>query len=148
MATQFDFNRIQTRLKEAEKGLSLSLANVAKNDFLNNFREQGFNGQKWREVQRRIAGTRAYAGNKDLGKRTRAILQGKGSGRLRKDVANSVSNGIKHSELSYTLIVKNEYSNYHNEGTAKIPQRQFVGMTEKLNKKLLNKINEKFSKIW
>lgn len=148
MATQFDFERIQTRLKEAEKGLSLSLANVAKNDFLNNFREQGFNGQKWREVQRRIAGTRAYAGNKDLGKRTRAILQGKGSGRLRKDVANSVSNGIKHSELSYTLIVKNEYSNYHNEGTAKIPQRQFVGMTEKLNKKLLNKINEKFSKIW
>lgn len=148
MASQFDFNRVQIRLKEAEKGLSLSLANVAKNDFLNNFREQGFNGQKWREVQRRIAGTRAYAGNKDLGKRTRAILQGKGSGRLRKDVANSVSNGIKHSELSYTLIVKNEYSNYHNEGTAKIPQRQFVGMTEKLNKKLLNKINEKFSKIW
>ena len=69
MATQFDFNRVQIRLKQAEKGLSLSLANVAKNDFLNNFREQGFNGQKWREVQRRIAGTRAYEGNKDLGKR-------------------------------------------------------------------------------
>jgi phage gpG-like protein len=148
MASQFDFRRVQIRLKEAEKGLSLSLANIAKNEFLDNFREQGFNGQKWREVQRRIAGTKAYAGSKDRGKRTRAILQGKGSGRLRKDVANSVSNGQKNSELSYTLIVKNEYASYHNDGTAKIPQRQFVGMTEKLNKKILNKINEKFSQIW
>jgi len=148
MASQFDFRRVQIRLKEAEKGLSLSLANIAKNEFLNNFREQGFNGQKWREVQRRTAGTKAYAGSKDRGKRTRAILQGKGSGRLRKDVANSVSNGQKNSELSYTLIVNNEYASYHNDGTKTIPQRQFVGMTEKLNKKILNKINEKFSQIW
>ena len=148
MATQFDFARVQIRLKEAQKGLSLSLANVAKNEFMNNFREQGFNGQKWQEVQRRIAGTKAYSGKKDLGKRTRAILQGKGSGRLRKDVANSVSTGVKNSELSYTLIVKNPYASYHNDGTGKIPQRQFVGMTARLNKKILNKIDEKFSKIW
>jgi len=148
MASQFDFRRVQIRLKQAEKGLSLAIANVAKNEFLNNFREQGFNGKKWKEVQRRIAGTKAYAGNKDKGKRTRAILQGKGSGRLRKDVANSVSNGIKNSELSYTLIVDNEYASYHNDGTSKIPQRQFVGMTEKLNKKILNKINEKIIQIW
>ena len=148
MASQFDFRRIEIRLKEAQRGLSLSLANIAKNDFLNNFREQGFNGQKWKEVQRRTAGTKAYKGNKDAGKRTRAILQGKGSGRLRKDVANSVSDGIKNSELSYTLIVKNDYASYHNDGTAKIPQRHFVGMTPSLNKKILNKINEKFSQIW
>jgi phage gpG-like protein len=148
MASQFDFRRVQIRLKEAEKGLSLSLANIAKNEFLNNFREQGFNGKKWREVQRRISGTKAHSGKKDKGKRTRAILQGKGSGRLRKDVANSVNNGVKNSELSYTLVVGNEYASYHNDGTSKIPQRQFVGMTEKLNKKILNKINEKFIKIW
>jgi phage gpG-like protein len=148
MASQFDFRRVQIRLQQAERGLSLAIANVAKNEFLNNFREQGFNGKKWKEVQRRIAGTKAYAGNKDKGKRTRAILQGKGSGRLRKDVANSVSNGIKNSELSYTLIVDNEYASYHNDGTSKIPQRQFVGMTEKLNKKILNKINEKIIQIW
>jgi phage gpG-like protein len=148
MASQFDFRRVQLRLKEAEQGLSLALANIAKNEFLNNFRDQGFNGQKWKEVQRRTAGTKAYRGNKDAGKRTRAILQGKGSGRLRKDVANSVSSGIKNSELSYTLVVDNEYASYHNDGTSKIPKRQFVGMTENLNKKILNKINEKFSKIW
>lgn len=148
MASQFDFRRIQIRLQEAEKGLSLALANVAKNEFLNNFREQGFNGKKWKEVQRRIEGTKAYSGNKDKGKRTRAILQGKGSGRLRKDVANSVANGRKNSELSYTLVVENNYASYHNDGTSKIPQRQFVGMTEKLNKKILNKINEKLSQIW
>lgn len=148
MANKFDFRRVQIRLKEAERGLSLSLANIAKNEFLNNFRDQGFNGQKWHEVQRRTAGTKAYAGNKDPGKRTRAILQGKGSGRLRKDVANSVMNGRKNSELSYTLVVDNEYASYHNEGTTKIPQRQFVGMTLNLNRKIINKINEKFSQIW
>lgn len=148
MASQFDFRRVQIRLKEAEKGLSLALANVAKNEFLDNFRQQGFDGRKWKEVQRRIAGTKAYSGDKDKGKRTRAILQGKGSGRLRKDVANSVANGRKNSELSYTLIVENNYASYHNDGTKKIPQRQFVGMTEKLNKKILNKINEKFMQIW
>ena len=148
MASQFDFKRVQLRLQQAEKGLSLAMANVAKNEFLNNFREQGFNGKKWKEVQRRIEGTKAYSGNKDKGKRTRAILQGKGSGRLRKDVANSVANGRKNSELSYTLVVENNYASYHNDGTSKIPQRQFVGMTEKLNKKILNKINEKFIQIW
>jgi phage gpG-like protein len=148
MANQFNFKRVQQNFKQAEKGLSLALANVAKNEFIDNFRQQGFNGQKWQEVQRRIAGTKAFRGKKDLGKRTRAILQGKGSGRLRKDVANSVSNGVKNSEFSYTLIVNNEYASYHNDGTKRIPKRQFVGMTPKLNKKLLNKINEKFSKIW
>ena len=148
MASQFDFKRVQLRLQQAEKGLSLAMANVAKNEFLDNFRQQGFDGRKWKEVQRRIAGTKAYAGDKDKGKRTRAILQGKGSGRLRKDVANSVANGRKNSELSYTLIVENNYASYHNDGTSKIPQRQFVGMTEKLNKKILNKINEKLSQIW
>jgi phage gpG-like protein len=148
MATQFDFKRIQVKLKQAEKGLSLSLANIAKNSFLDNFKDQGFNGKKWQEVQRRTAGTKAFAGNKDRGKRTRAILQGKGSGRLRRDVANSVNNGVKNSELSYTLIVANPYASYHNDGTAKIPKRQFVGMTPKLNRQILSKINEKLSKIW
>ena len=148
MATQFDFKRIQARLKQAEKGLSLSLANIAKNEFLDNFKNQGFNGKKWQEVQRRTAGTKAFAGTKDRGKRTRAILQGKGSGRLRRDVANSVSNGVKNSELSYTLVVANPYASYHNDGTAKIPQRQFVGMTPKLNRLILSKINEKLYKIW
>lgn len=148
MADRFQFERTIVKLRQNQQGLSLLMANLAKNSFLDNFKEQGFDGKKWKEVQRRIAGTKAYAGNKDSGKRTRAILQGKGSGRLRRDVANSVSNGHKNGELSYTLVVDNPYAGYHNDGTSRIPQRQFVGMTEKLNKQIIEKINAKIMEIW
>lgn len=130
--------------------ISLDLANTAKNEFLQNFADQGFDGKPWKEVKRRTPGTNAfkYPKTKDPGRRTRAILQGKGSGRLRRDVANSVSSGHRNGNLSYTLVVNNPYAGYHNEGSGKLPQRQFVGMTRKLNNKLLKKIFEKTKSIW
>lgn len=138
MANKFNFNQIITKFKNID--LSLDLANTAKNEFTNNFREQGFNGNHWQPVKR---------------KSPQNILQGKGSGKLRKDVANSVSTGHKNSNLSYTLVVENEYAAVHNEGLRSgrgkgfiMPKRQFVGMTARLNKKLLKKINQKVSAIW
>ena len=138
MANKFNFDKVLSRFKHID--LSLELANTAKNEFMNNFKEQGFNGSKWQPVKR---------------KSTQNILQGKGSGRLRKDVANSVNTGRKNNNLSYTLVVENEYARVHNEGLKAgrgkgfiMPKRQFVGMTEKLNAKLLQKINQKVKNIW
>jgi len=185
MANKFNFGQIERKIKSLD--LSLDLANVAKNEFMSNFKNQGFDGKAWRDVKRRTNPTK-----KDIrtGGSTRAILQGKRSGRLRKDVANSVSTGVKNSNLSYTLVVNNPYAQIQNEGgvihkkssvktmnfkitksTNKtrfakkgkgnfetevkvgphdivIPQRQFVGTTAELNKKLLLKINQKVNKIW
>ena len=138
MQNRFNFNQILSKFNNID--LSLIMANTAKNEFMNNFREQGFNGNKWEPVKR---------------KSTQNILQGKGSGRLRKDVANSVSTGHKNSNLSYTLVVENDYAKVHNEGLKSgrgagfiMPKRQFIGMTAKLNAKLLQKISQKVNTIW
>jgi len=113
--------------------ISLDLANTAKNAFLDNFRSESFDGKSWKQRKN----------DKTPG---RNLLVK--SGRLRRDVSNSVSAGHKNGRFSYTLVVKNPYASYNNDGTDKMPQRQFVGMTRDLNKKLLNKINQKIKSIW
>lgn len=140
---KFNLDKVAQRFKGID--LSLDMANVAKNEFLDNFKAQGFNGNKWQEVQRRKSKKGPF----------QAILQGKGSGRLRKDVANSVSRGRKNSRLSYTLIVENPYAAVHNEGLQsgrgkgfKMPKRQFVGTTSALRKKIGIKIQQKLRPIW
>jgi phage gpG-like protein len=131
MANNFNFGEIAKKIKSID--LSLDMANTAKNDFLNNFKTQSFNGKAWQKRK----------STKDVG---RNLLVK--SGRLRRDVSNSVSAGHKNSNLSYTLVVNNPYADYNNEGTNKMPQRQFVGMTPELNKKLLLKISQRLSKAW
>ena len=141
-----NFDKVLLKFKGID--ISLDIANTAKNEFMNNFREQSFGGKKWKEVKRRIAGTPEYLypKNEDKGRRSSAILVR--SGKLRLDVSNSVTNGHKNNNLSYTLVVNNDYAQYQNDGTKNIPKRQFVGMTPELNKKLLTKINQKIGKIW
>lgn len=131
MANRFNFGEIAQKIKSID--LSLDLANTAKNEFLNNFKTQSFNGKPWQKRK----------STKDAG---RNLLVK--SGRLRRDVSNSVSTGHKNSNMSYTLIVNNPYADYNNEGTGRLPKRQFVGTTEELNKKLLLKINQRLKQAW
>ena len=154
MANKFNFGQIARKFKSLD--LSLDIANTAKMEFIQNFRNQSFNGKKWAEVERRKPESEWYKRGTQSD-RNRAILQGKGSGQLRGDVENSVKEGHKNGNLSYTLVVNNKYAAVHNEGlnakiygkkSFKMPQRQFVGMTPELNKKLLMKIIQKVMKIW
>ena len=131
MANKFNFGQISAKFKSLD--LSLLMANTAKNDFLDNFKKESFEGKPWQKRK-----SDKQAGRKLLVK----------TGRLRRDVSNSVSEGHKNSNLSYTLVVNNPYAAFNNEGTNKMPQRQFVGMTPELNKKLLLKINQKIMRIW
>lgn len=131
MANRFNFGKIISNIKSID--LSLDIANTAKNEFLNNFKQQSFNGQKWKQRKN----------NRDSG---RSLLVK--SGRLRRDVSNSVAAGHKNSNFSYTLAVNNPYAEFNNSGTNKMPKRQFVGMTRELNKKLLLKISQKINKAW
>ena len=128
---KFNFEQVLRTFKNID--LSLDMANTAKTEFVNNFKNQGFDGQRWKPRKN----------NKDSG---RNLLVK--SGRLRRDVINSVNSGHKNNNLSYTLIVNNPYAIYNNEGTSKMPKRQFVGMTTTLNKKLLTKISQRVNKIW
>lgn len=140
---KFNLDKVAQRMKGID--LSLDMANTAKNEFMGNFTAQGFDGKKWKEVKRRSSGKGPFQN----------ILQGKGSGRLRKDVANSVSRGRRNSRLSYTLIVQNPYAAVHNDGLQsgrgrgfKMTQRKFVGTTQVLRKKIGIKIQQKLRNIW
>lgn len=130
---RLNFDIVQRKIKNLD--VSLPLANTAKNHFLQNFAEQSFDGKNWNKRKKET--------NKSKGKN---ILIG--TGKMRKDVANSVSNGEKNGLKKYTLVVKNEYAKYHNYGTNKLPQRQFVGTDNKLNEKLEKKLNQLASKVW
>lgn len=112
----------------------LKVGNKVAELFKKNFRTESFFGKKWKEVQRRIPGTKPYkaAGYKIKGSRhpswrTSPILTI--SGDLGRSIRYKVEKGtaIVYSDL--------EYSSAHNDGTTTagrnhsttIPQRQFIG---------------------
>jgi len=140
---EFNFDGIRRQLLKTD--ISLDLANTVKNEAVTNFNRQGYDGKKWQEVQRRVPTTRTYKYAKKSS-RSRAILVQ--SGRLRRDVANSVSAGKKNNNWSYTLVVNNPYAEAHNSGTNRLPERRFLGITPDLNKRLLQKINQRLKEAW
>ena len=112
----------------------LKVGNKVAELFKKNFRTESFFGKKWKQVQRRIPGTKPYkaAGYKIKGSRhpswrTSPILTI--SGDLGRSIRYKVEKGtaIVYSDL--------EYSSAHNDGTTTagrnhsttIPQRQFIG---------------------
>ncbi len=144
--TQFNFDDVMKRFEETKRVLPKIFANDALNFFNDNFKKQEFQdvpNKTWREVKRRIAGTKLYKypKKKDLGRRTRAILVK--SGRLRR------GNFIKKATWNETTIANpTPYAPYHNDGTTNIPQRQFMGHSKTLEKKQIDKITKALNDIW
>jgi phage gpG-like protein len=122
-------------IKNKIKTIPNDIAILAKSHFDGNFTRQGFDGIKWKEVQRRISGTKTYKSVKNRD-RTRAILSGK-----TKTLAKSIY--IKSASLKRIVIASSsKYGAIHNSGTNKIPQRKFLGNSQVLNKKILNLLNK------
>lgn len=146
---RFNFARVKENLTNAKEQIPQILANDAKNYFVASFDKQSWNGQQWQEVKRRIPGTPEYKypTKKDLGRRTRPILIGKGSGKLRRFVSNS----IRTTQWPIVrLVVDLPYARAHNEGnTARnLPKRQYVGQTDELTKIQKNHMTRIIDKIW
>lgn len=151
--SKFGFDKIIKNLEQTKRNLPVKLANETKNYFLSSWAKQGFNGQQWQEVKRRIPGTPEYKRAKSS-EHTRAILVGKGSGNLRRDVANSLK------EATFERIrfsVDNKYAKIHNEGlmgkawgkySFKMPKRQFIGQTNELTNKQMDLIRKYIGGIW
>ncbi len=117
-----------------------------------NFRDQGFHGEsfeKWQERKKTDSRGRdktRYRTNRrgNIGELTkfgrkeqgRAILTGHRSGgdKLRNSL-RARRQGLKNIFYTYKA-----YAETHNEGTDKIPQRQFMGNSPVLNKKIADKI--------
>lgn len=116
---------IKRRIIDLPKIISV----LAKTHFDGNFTRQGFDGEKWKEVNRRLGkGTGRDA--------TRAILSGK-----TKRLAKSIY--IKSASSKRIVIASSsKYGAIHNYGTKKIPQRKFLGYSKVLNKKILNLLSK------
>lgn len=135
MINKLSFEGLRSAVGVVRDVLPTLLANQAQNYFVSSFTKQGFDGVKWQEVKRRIEGTPEYKypAKKDLGRRTRFILIGKGSTKLRRAVNNSVR--VKTWPL-VQLVVDLPYAKAQNEGNParNLPKRQYMGQTEELTR--------------
>lgn len=127
--SKFGFDKVKEQIEQSYDQLPTRLANQARNYFLDSFEKQSFNGQKWKEVQRREPGTKAYRwpSRPKSSAHSRQILRGRGV--LRRKVRNSIR---EKSALRIRLLVDLPYAKRHNEGLDGMPQRQYMGQTAEL----------------
>jgi phage gpG-like protein len=105
-----------------------TIAVLVENDILNNFDKEAFNNQAWGPRKR-----------EDRQQGRRALLVK--TGQMKRGISVRVEGKLiaVYSDMNYAI--------YHNEGTDKIPKRQFVGFTDELEKQIdkeVDAILEKF----
>lgn len=143
--SKFNLEAVKAKIDQTKRELPKQLANLSQNYFVLSWKKQGFDGQKWQEVKRRIPGTPEYKypSTKGLSRRTKPILVQ--SGELRRRVANSV---VVANWNSILLVVDLPYAAAQNDGLNGLPQRQYMGQTKELEKLQIDKIEEYFNKVW
>jgi phage gpG-like protein len=132
---RFEFENIVKKLDKAKVDLPKLVASDIRNYFVNSFRRQGFDGQKWQEVKRREKENQTAKDKKPI------LIQ---TGRLRRSVNESIR---KTTWDEIVLGIDTPYAKYHNEGTDKIPKRQFMGQSKELDEKVKNRIEKTIKKI-
>ena len=138
--SKLPINQQLARFKAERMKISSAISLMARKHFSSNFNNQGFDGKAWKNVKRRTNPTKRDIKN---GGSTRAILYGKKSGVLSKSITGTVRSWDK-----IVIGTTVDYAKFHNEGTAKIPKRQFIGDSEILNKKIVNLIESKINAIF
>ena len=155
-----DFEKYLAKLRiDIERTLNddvpLKVGNKVAKLVKKNFQTQSFFGKKWKEVQRRIPGTKPYkaadynlGGEKHPSWRESPILTI--SGDLGRSIRYEVEKGtaIVYSDL--------EYSSAHNDGTTTagrnnsttIPQRQFIGDHAEVDKAVKATITKKLNDLF
>jgi phage gpG-like protein len=115
--------------------------------FKKNFQKESFFGRKWKQVKRRIPGTKSYKYPKNKPARRRwKILTNSGN----------LGRSIKKQIVGDGVIVFSDlkYSKIHNEGgfagrksSVKIKPRPFIGKHKKLEKAVTTAIENELNKI-
>jgi phage gpG-like protein len=155
---KFQLDKALTQFKKEKNKLPKILGNMAKRHFRQNFINEGFTdtvNEKWKEVQRRIPGTRAYKypKKKGLSRRRRGILRGKGSGVLMRSV------DVQRASFDAIVVGTKgvEYAAIHNDGLMgnafgkykfKMPKRQFIGNSKQLERAIEKRIVKELDKVF
>jgi phage gpG-like protein len=136
--SKFKFDRVIKNMEAVKREAPQILANQAQTFFADTFNKQGFTDgslQKWKERKNDTK-------KRDSG---RAILVK--SGNLRKAVANSIRSAT-FDNIRLVVDGKFSYGKYHNEGTDKLPKREFMGDSKTLRKMQKGKLKKMIDKIW
>lgn len=145
---KFRLGKLLDDLKRVENELPRLLANQAQTYFAESFTRGGLEGEpKWKEVNRRIPGTKEYKypKTKKLARRTKPILTLTGA--LRRKVNNSIKLATwRKIELSVEL----PYAEAQNEGNParNLDARPFMIDTRRLQEKQIKLIDETFDRIF
>lgn len=131
MADKFNFSQVRIPLEKQMKQLPKEIANIVKDDSIINFYDESFNGKPWQPPKE---------------PQDHPLLIDTGA--LLSAVRNSVNTGNQASKDTYKLVVINDYGLYHNEGTDRLPKRQFMGQTNKLDNKVIRYIDNKLTKLF
>jgi len=141
------------KLDAAKRDVPIRIANIARRYFVGSWDRQGFDGVKWKEVQRRIPGTKAYKYPKttQLSRRTNPILigtyKGRSGGRLRREANNSIREA-NWNEIRLGISDVTPYAKYINEGTPKMARRKYMGSSVELKRAMKAKIQSELKKIF
>ena len=138
----FSFWKVQSNVERLKEELPVLLANQAENYFVSSWRKNGWDGNQWAEVQRRMSPTKAYK-YATPADRTRHILVKTGT--LRRAVGQLVrSISFEQSRL----VADVPYAGYLNDGTDKMPARPFMKDSPILREKQIDLINKEITKVW
>lgn len=153
---RFNFQQIKANLERTKRELPMKLSAQAENHFAEAFTKGGLDEYKWKEVNRRIDGTKEYKykpkGNNisQSAWHSNPILVGTGT--LRRKVSRSA---VERTFQRIRLAVDLPYAAIHNEGgqagrnhATTIPARPFMKQTAVLTTMQTALIRQYMDKIW
>ena len=153
MDTKFGFEDIKRKLVAMRRETLILLSVQAQNYFVKSFKNQGFNGEPWKEVKRREPDEKAYKypKTKGLQRRTSPILIGAGfkkrGGTLRLAVA-TMARTAEIGNGTLRMVVDLPYALAQNEGNSRLPRREFIGQTPELTNMQMKKLDEIVTRIF
>lgn len=130
--------RMAVQIKQAvDADLPKIIGNKATGMFKQNFQHEGFFGQKWKEVKRRQHPPKHSRYPADA---RRKILTGR-TANLGRSIRYTTGRGVA------VVYSDAPYSQYHNEGTSRLPQRQFLGNHKKIEQMAKAEIERRIGNI-
>jgi hypothetical protein len=137
--SKFGFDKTIRKMQEVKRVLPNDLANDAVRFFLASWDKQGFDD----------GGVKSWKPRKKETPKTQGKPILVGTGNLRRAVANSKKEATwERIRLQVDMPKGEQYPVYINEGTDKMPKRQFMGDSKTLRDILQKKINLVVDKIW
>lgn len=133
--SKFNFKKVEQGGRTAMERAIILIGNEAKNFFVNSWRLQGFEDRTVEKWKPRKKETKRTIG--------RAILVQ--SGDLRRSI---IRQPVNKAQLSVKISTDLPYAKVHNEGLGKMPKREFIGNSYKLNENCKKIVISQLDKIF